>query len=185
MLQRLYTLLRHISHVASSPWHLSHSPDLRFHIYHHSLVHFACLSAKNCRTPRTVTLRSLQSCRSHTHCTAFSFWVLLLCTALIRRLSVYHRCLQSNSRQEKLFTPPSCIFLSQLFPARWWNGRGCCVVCAGVWKCWSCSSSPPPLLLASSSSSPFSNLSFFKLIIIHANSFPNHHLALWLQLFGQ
>ena len=89
--QWLYTLLRPISHVASSPRHLSHSPDLCFHIYHHSLVRFACLSAKDCRTPRTVTLRSLRSHRSHTHHTAFGFWVLLLCTALIRRLSVYHR----------------------------------------------------------------------------------------------
>ena len=39
-LQRLYTLLRHISHVALSPQHLSHPPNLRFHIYHHSLVRF-------------------------------------------------------------------------------------------------------------------------------------------------
>ena len=89
--QRLYTLLRHISHVASSPRHLSHSPNLRFHIYHHSLVCFACLSAKDCRTPRTVTLWSLWSRRSHTRCTAFGFWVLLLCTALIRRSSAYQR----------------------------------------------------------------------------------------------
>ena len=44
--QRLYTLFRPISHVASSPRHLSHSPNLRFHIYHHSLVCFACLSAE-------------------------------------------------------------------------------------------------------------------------------------------
>ena len=88
--QQLYTLLRHISHVASSPRHLSHSPDLRFHIYHHSLVRFACLSAKDCGTPRTVTLRSLRSRRSHTRRTAFGFCVLLLCTALIRRLSAYH-----------------------------------------------------------------------------------------------
>ena len=87
--QRLYTLLRPISHVALSPRHLSHSPDLRFHIYHHSLVRFACLSAKDCRTPQTVTLRSLRSRRSHTCRTAFGFWVLLLCTALIRRLSAY------------------------------------------------------------------------------------------------
>ena len=89
--QRLYTLLRHISHIASSPRHLSHSPDLRFHIYHHSLVRFVCLSAKDCGTPRTVTLRSLRSRHSHTCRTAFGFWVLLLCTALIRRLSAYHR----------------------------------------------------------------------------------------------
>ena len=91
MLQQLYTLLRHISHVASSPQRLSHSPDLRFHIYHHSLVRFACLSAKDCRTPQTVTLQSLWSHRSHTHRTAYGFWVLLLCTALNRRLSAYHR----------------------------------------------------------------------------------------------
>ena len=91
MSQRLYTLLRPISHVTSSPRHLSHSPNLRFHIYHHSLVRFACLSAKDCGTPWTVTLQSLQSCRSHTRCTAFGFWVLLLCTALIRRLSAYQR----------------------------------------------------------------------------------------------
>ena len=57
-----------------------------------------------------------------------------------RRSRSNNRCLQSNSRQEKLFTPPSCIFLSQLFPVRWWNGRGCRVVCAGAWKGWSCSS---------------------------------------------
>ena len=87
--QQLYTLLRPISHVASSPRHLSHSPDLHFYIYHHSLVRFACLSAKDCRTPQTVTLQFLRSCCSHTHCTAFSFWVLLLCTALIRWLSAY------------------------------------------------------------------------------------------------
>ena len=88
--QWLYTLLRPISHVTSSPQHLSHSPDLHFHIYHHSLVCFACLSAKDYRTPRTVTLRSLWSRHSHTHRTAFGFWVLLLCTALIRRLSAHH-----------------------------------------------------------------------------------------------
>ena len=92
--QQLYTLLRHISHIASSPRHLSHTPDLHFHIYHHSLVCFACLSAKDCRTPWTVTLRSLWSHCSHTHCTAFGFWVLLLlCTALNRRLSAYHQLL--------------------------------------------------------------------------------------------
>ena len=81
-LQRLHTLLRPISHVASSPRHLSHSPDLCFHIYHHSLVRFACLSAKDCGTPRTVTLRSLWSCRSHTHRTAFGFlgFVVVRCT---------------------------------------------------------------------------------------------------------
>ena len=89
--QRLYTLLRPISHVASSPRHLSHSSNLHFHIYHHSLVRFACLSAKDCGTPRTVTLRSLRSRRSHTRRTAFGFCVLLLCTALIRRLSAYQR----------------------------------------------------------------------------------------------
>ena len=89
--QRLHTLLRPISHVASSPRHWSHSPNLRFHIYHHSIVHFACLSAKDCGTPRTVTLRLLWSRRSRTRRTAFGFCVLLLCTALIRRLSAYQR----------------------------------------------------------------------------------------------
>ena len=89
--QRLYTLLTPISHVASSPRHLSHSPDLCFHIYHHSLVCFACLSAEDCGTPWTVTLRSLRSHRSHIYRTAFGFWVLLLCTALTRRLSAYHK----------------------------------------------------------------------------------------------
>ena len=80
--QRLYTLLRPISHVALSRRHLSHSPNLRFHIYHYSLVRFACLSAKDCRTPRTVTLRSLQSRRSHTRRTAFGFlgFVVVHCT---------------------------------------------------------------------------------------------------------
>ena len=73
---------------------MSHSPDLRFHIYHHSLVRFACLSAKDCGTPRTVTLRSLRSRRSHTRRTAFGFWVLLLCTELIRRLSAYQHLRQ-------------------------------------------------------------------------------------------
>ena len=89
MSQQFYTLLRPISHITSSP--LSHSPNLRFHIYHHSLVHFAWLSAKDSRTPWTVTLQSLRSHSSHTHCTAFGFWVLLLCTALIRQLSVYQQ----------------------------------------------------------------------------------------------
>ena len=76
--------------VTSSPWHLSHSSNLHFHIYHYSLIRFACLSAKDCRTPQTVTLQSLWSHHSHTHCTAFGFWILLLCTVLIRQLSVYH-----------------------------------------------------------------------------------------------
>ena len=67
-------------------------------------------------------------------------WSAMCLLTFNRRSRSNNRCLQSNSRQEKLFNPPSCIFLSQLFPVRWWNGRGCCVVCAGAWKGWSCSS---------------------------------------------
>ena len=79
MLQRLYTLLRPISHVALSPRHLSYSSDLRFHIYHHSLVPFACLRLQKPLDCHTV-VASVMSQSHSLHFLRFLGFVVLHCT---------------------------------------------------------------------------------------------------------
>ena len=54
-----------------------------------TLLFVLLVSVQRIAEPLGLSLQSLRSHRSHTHCTSFGFWVLLLCTALVRLLSVY------------------------------------------------------------------------------------------------
>ena len=99
MLQQLYTLLRPINHVAVSLQHLSHSPDLRLHIYHHSFVHelhFVCVIAEPFRLSHCSHLSHF----AVTHIVLF--WFLGFCCCALHRIG---SCLYINGQFWTLTKP--------------------------------------------------------------------------------